>query len=208
MKLEEIRAYLNENKDNEEVKAFLSEIRTPSLDDVKRLAGENEEFKKWLQSENDRYFTKGLETWKEKTLPSILDEEREKIRKALNPEETPEQKELRELREKFERVERERKREALRNTAYKQATEKGLPVDLLDFMLGDDEETTMGNLSKLEEVWEAAKKGVVEQQFKQNGREPHKSKTDGQYFTREQIESMSEEEIIANWDKVQKSLEK
>ncbi len=174
MEWEQVKQYLEAHKDSEDVRGFLRElVGPPSLDDVKRAVEENDEVKNWLQSEKDRHFSKGLETWKQKTLPGILDEEREKIRKELNPEETPEQKELRELREKFERAERERRRESLRNKAYKQATEKGLPVDLLDFLVTDDEETTQANLAKLEEVWTAEKQRLVEQQFKQHGRTPH-----------------------------------
>lgn len=40
-----------------------------------------------------------LNNWKEKELPKVLEAERDKIRKELNPEETPEQKEIRELKE-------------------------------------------------------------------------------------------------------------
>src|SRR5690606_40465389 len=46
----------------------------------------DEVFQKWLQSEKDRHFSKGLETWKENNLSSIVEEE---IKKRY-PEETEE----------------------------------------------------------------------------------------------------------------------
>lgn len=172
MEWEQVRQWLQENRDSEGVRAFIREQFPPSLDDVRRFLESDDEGQRWLQAERDRAVSKGIETWKQKTLPGILDEEREKIRKEMNPEETPEQKELRKLREEFEKERRERKREAARNKALKLAMEKGLPVDLLDFIVSEDEEATMTNLATLESAWNNAKKSIVDQQFKDNGRKP------------------------------------
>lgn len=171
MNLEEIKAFFNENKDNEEVKAFLTELKTPSLDDIKRFAIENDDIKTWLQSEKDRHFTKGLETWKEKTLPSVLEEE---IKKRY-PEETEEQRQIRELKQKIEQMEREKMRESLRAKAKDFAVEKKLPAHLVDFFIADDEEKTQGNLEYFEKAWNEAIQTAVGETFKQNGREPYKS---------------------------------
>lgn len=170
MDLQAIREFLEQNKENPEVKAFLQELRTPTLDDIKRLAEENEEVKTWLQSEKDRHFSKGLETWKQKTLPSIIEEE---IKKRY-PEETPEQRELRELRQKIAQMEREKQREALRAKTKDLAIEKKLPPNLVDFFIGENEEQTLENLKLLEKVWTESLQNVVGETFKQHGREPHK----------------------------------
>ncbi|SFJ83132.1 DUF4355 domain-containing protein [Thermoflavimicrobium dichotomicum] len=168
--LQQIREFLTQNADNEEVRAFLNELRTPSLDDIKRLAEENEEVKTWLQSEKDRHFSKGLETWKQKTLPSIIEEE---IKKRY-PEETPEQRELKKLRAEIEQMRREKEREALRAKAKDLAIEKKLPSNLVDFFVADTEEKTLENLNILEQVWTQSLQNVVGETFKQHGREPHK----------------------------------
>ena len=130
----------------------------------------DEVFQKWLQSEKDRHFSKSLETWKENNLSTIVEEE---IKKRY-PEETEEQRQLRELKTQLEQLQRERQREAIRNQAYKQANEKGLPLELLDFFVADDEEKTIANLEVFEKVWNAAVQAQVNQTFKANGREPHR----------------------------------
>lgn len=167
---------------------------------IEQLA-KDEVFQKWLQSEKDRHFSKGLETWKENNLPSLVEEE---IKKRY-PEETEEQRQLRELKAQLEKLQQERQREAIRNQAYKRANEKGLPLELLDFFVADDAEKTQANLEILEKVWNEAVQAQVNQTFKQNGREPHKP-TIPNSLSREQIEAMSEEDIIKNWDQVQKFL--
>lgn len=173
MTLEDVKKFLEENKEDEGVRQYLQELRRPSLDDVKNLVEQDEDFKKWLNSEKDRHFSKSLETWKEKSLPKILEEEREKIRKELNPDEDPLQKRVRELERKLEAKERAEAREKLRNQVYKQANEKGLPLDLLDFIVGNDEETTQKNLETFESVWSKALKDAKESVFKDHGRKPH-----------------------------------
>ena len=167
---------------------------------IEQLA-KDEVFQKWLQSEKDRHFSKGLETWKKNNLASIVEEE---IKKRY-PEETEEQRRLREMENEIKQLKQENKIKEIRNRAYRQATEKGLPLELLDFFVDDDEEKTSANLEVFEKVWNEALQAQVNQTFKQNGREPHKS-TIPNSLSREQIESMSEEDIIKNWDQVQKFL--
>lgn len=139
-----------------------------TLDDIKNLASKNEDIQKWLQSEKDSHFSRSLETWKENNLSALVEEE---IKKRY-PEETEEQRQLRELKAQFEQLQLEKQREAIRNQAYKQANEKGLPLELLDFFVASDAEKTQANLEILEKVWNAAVKSQVDQTFKQNGREP------------------------------------
>jgi hypothetical protein len=141
---------------------------------INQLAS-NEVFQKWLQSEKDRHFSKGLETWKENNLSAIVEEE---IKKRY-PEETEEQRQLREMANEIKQLKQENKIKEIRNQAYRQANEKGLPVELLDFFVSDDLEKTNENLSILERVWNEAVQNQVNQTFKQNGREPHRASEPG-----------------------------
>jgi hypothetical protein len=142
-----------------------------TLDDIKNLASQNEDIQKWLQSEKDSHFSRSLETWKENNLSSLVEQEVKK----LYPEETEEQRQLRELKSQFDQLQKEKQLETIRNQAYKQATEKGLPVELLDFFVASDAEKTMENLSVLENVFSQAVQNQVNQTFKTNGREPFKA---------------------------------
>lgn len=159
---------------------------------IEQLA-QDEVFQKWLQSEKDRHFSKGLETWKENNLSSIVEEE---IKKRY-PEETEEQRQLRELKTQLEQLQRERQREAIRNQAYKQASEKGLPLELLDFFVADDEEKTSANLEVFEKVWNAAVQAQVNQMFKANGREPHRSSEPSQNDLEAQYQKAMQEGNIS-----------
>jgi len=206
MELQEIRAFLAEHRNDEEVMGLLTELL--NVDVVKRFVAENEEAQKWLQAEKDRAVSKGIETWKQKTLPGILDEEREKIRRELNPEETPEQKELRKLKEEFERERRERQRAELRAKARDIAQEKGLPGALVDYFIGEDEQTTLENLARFEKTWSQAVQEAREGVFKEHGRTPHPpSSSSAARFTREQIEKMTPEELEKHWGDISKQLE-
>ncbi len=139
-----------------------------TLETVKDFLENNEEGKKFLQSQKDAAVTKGIETFKEKTLPKLVDEE---IAKRYPPE-SEEQKKLRELMEKQEKLEREIKRKELLAVATKTAAEKGLPVQLVEKFIGEDEESTLKNLETFESVFAESVKAAVEGKFKVNGREP------------------------------------
>lgn len=183
-----------QNKPNVEgVETTSAEGNSVTLDDIKRLALEDESVKNWLQSEKDRTFSKGLETWKEKTLPQLLEEE---IKKRY-PEETEEQRELRELKTQIEQIKKEKERETLRAKAKDFAVENKLPSALVDFFIAGDAETTTTNLATLEKVWNEAIKAAVGETFKANGREPYKSQGTPTNDVKSQYEKAMSEGNIA-----------
>lgn len=146
-----------------------------TLESVQKFLNEDEGGQKWLNSFADSRVTQGINTFKEKSLPEILEKEISK----RYPAETPEQKEIRELKQKFEDSEKQRAREALKAKALTLAGGKGLPGDLVDFFLGTDEETTTTNLGKLEEAFKAYEQKIVKEKFKQNGSTPPAANTGG-----------------------------
>ena len=166
MNIEEIKQFLEQNKDNEEVKAFVGELSAVSADKVKGFL-ETEEGKKILQPRLDQHFTKSLDTWKENNLEKIVEDEVSK----RNPSKTPEQLEVEKLRKEIEAEKAARNRETLVNKALKAADEKKLPKDVIDFFIGENEDSTLENLSKLEESFNAAVQAAVDAKFKESGRE-------------------------------------
>lgn len=173
MTLEELKKFLEENKDNQEIMGYLRGlILTPEgvaayLDTA--------EGKKILQPRLDAHFTKGLETWKEKTLPGLIDEE---IKKKF-PAETEEQKRLRKLEDELAKERQARLKSELLNKASTLATQKGLPVDLVAYFVGQDEESTTNNLTALENIWQQNLEKAVEAKFKESGRLPNPGNTGG-----------------------------
>jgi hypothetical protein len=168
---------------------FLKGLKTVTLDSVKEYLEKDEAGKKYLQSINDAAVTKGINTFKEKTMPGLIEEE---IKKKF-PDETEEQKKLRMLTEDQEKLKAEIKRKDLLNKAISIATEKKLPLKLVEKFLGDDEEATIKNLELLETEYNGAITSAVEEKFKENGRTPptppitppvdYSKMTDDQYYS-------------------------
>ncbi|WP_425447748.1 DUF4355 domain-containing protein [Dethiothermospora halolimnae] len=163
-----------------------------TLDSVKKFLEESEDGQKWLQSHTDSKVTKGIETFKEKSLPSLLDEQVNAKIKELYPEETEEQKKLRQLEDELTNIKKEKTKESLKNKAISLANEKGLPIKLVDFFVGADEESTLKNLQSLEEVYNAAVQKAVEEKFKNNGREPAPSKAKTDEEAKKELETLAE----------------
>lgn len=174
MGFEEVKQFLESNKDSEEVKNFIGGLIT--TDRVQSFLTTNEDGKKLLQKEKDSHFTKSLETWKNNNLNQLLEIE---ISKKF-PAETEEQKKIRQLQADFDNEKKSRARTELKNKAITNLTGKGLPLEFADHFLGDDEESTNNNLQKLESIYQASIQKAVESKFKENGREiPHGSNVSG-----------------------------
>ncbi|MBT2661940.1 DUF4355 domain-containing protein [Bacillus sp. ISL-45] len=166
MNLAAVKKFLEDNKDQEEVKTYLGELSAVSADKVKGFL-DTEDGKRLLQPRLDSYFTKGLDSWKANNLEALVSEEVAK----RNPAQTEEQKRIAALEKALEDQQRESQREKLMNLAIKQATEKKLPVDLVSYFLAEDEEKTTANLAKLEETYNKAIQEAVDSKFKDKGRD-------------------------------------
>ncbi len=203
MTWEEIQAWLNENKDTDEVKGYMkSYIETDGKDYVKSyLEGDG---KGLVQPILDRTVTKAIDTWKENNLSKIVEEEVGK----RNPKETAEQKQLRELRAEIDKIAKEKTRESLKNKAMTIATQKGLPVSLVDYFVGQDEDTTTANLSTFEQEWGKGIQSAVSGKFKDSARTPQQGNGSPSIkFTRDDVANMSHEEVAKNLPQIHKDME-
>ena len=162
---DQVKAFLEANKDNAEVQAYYkTNVITGNA--VKTYLATSEG-KKVLQPLLDSNFTKGLETWKTNNLEAIVEEELKK----RNPDKSPAEIEVEKLRQEIEKERAERARSELSTKALKIAQEKGLPTDVIDFLIGADEETTTANLAKYEEAHTKAIQAAVDARFKGAGRD-------------------------------------
>ena len=105
------------------------------------------------------------DTWKANNLDALVDA---KV-KELYPEETEEQKRIRKLEKELEDQKTAAQREKLLNKAVSYASEKQLPADVVEFFIGEDEESTMKNLGAFEEKYNAALQKAIESKFQENG---------------------------------------
>ncbi|HHC8810594.1 TPA: DUF4355 domain-containing protein [Staphylococcus aureus] len=170
MNIEEVKSFFEEHKDDKEVKDYLKGLKTVSVDDVKGFL-DTEEGKRFIQPELDRYHSKGLESWKEKNLEDLIEQE---VRKR-NPEQSEEQKRISALEQELEKRDAEAKREKLRSNALGKAQELNLPTSLVDRFLGDSDEDTEQNLKDLKETFDKYVQKGVESKFKSSGRDVKES---------------------------------
>lgn len=171
MNIEEVKSFFEEHKDDKEVKDYLNGLKTVSVDDVKGFL-DTEEGKRFIQPELDRYHSKGLESWKEKNLEDLIEQE---VRKR-NPEQSEEQKRISALEQELEKRDAEAKREKLRSNALGKARELNLPTSLVDRFLGDSDEDTEQNLKALKETFDKYVQKGVESKFKSSGRDVKESR--------------------------------
>ena len=118
MDLNEVQKFIAENKDTDEVKAFIGALSAPVderviIDKYKTSA----EFKKDTQSESDRKVAAALERFQKEHMSKAIEDE---IKKRY-PDETSEQKALREMKAELDSIKTAKSREELRNKAVKNA---------------------------------------------------------------------------------------
>lgn len=189
MELKEALELIGKNLEAPEVKEFTTKFN-PLATVTKDNVGEFVEKNDVLKSYRDSFHTKGLETWKANNLKKLVDEE---IAKA-NPQETPEQKKIRELEARLNEEAVARKKESLKNLAIKKLSEKKLPVDIVDNLIGSDEESTEKALAAYEQALESYKKALTEQLLKNNGRDPINPDPAPGMITREQAREMAKKD--------------
>jgi hypothetical protein len=120
------------------------------------------EFKSFIDSLKDTHFNTALETWKKNHLQKLIDDA---VSKA-NPQETEEQKMIRELRERIEKTEAESAKKDLRAKAIQIANDKKVPLKLVDYFLGQDEETTTKNFNSFNEIFNSSLSSAIEEKLK------------------------------------------
>lgn len=155
-----------------------------TLDNFKTKVENDPNFKSFIDKSNETHFTKSLETWKTNNLQKEIDAE---IKKRY-PEQDPKDKDIANLKAEMEKMKAESLKKDLTNKALKTMTEKKLPSDLVNFIVGADEDTTKANLKTLETVFskhdEAIKteilKGGTYKPGGQGGAEPTEEATKSQ----------------------------
>lgn len=153
MTQEELKQFLEENANDESIQEVVKQYAPkPKLEDL--LA--DEEYSKKFNSLLDSEKSKAVESYKENTLPKRV-EERVKEELQKKEKKDPWQLKLEEMEKKQQDLmnqltekEKAEQREKLRNKAFKVATEKNLPTDVIDYFIGEDEDSTFENLGVLE----------------------------------------------------------
>ena len=162
---EEIKAEVEDSK------AALINKENLTLEELKNIINETEGFKAWLSAEKDRHFSTSLNTWKENNLSKEVEKEISK----RYPAETEEQKKLRDLELKLQAMEQESKMKELKANTMRVINDKQLDSEILDFVLSDNEETTIANIDKFEGLVERLANKRLEEKYKNANTTPTQS---------------------------------
>lgn len=203
MNLEQVKQFIEENKDNEEVKLYLQGLEDLSVERIEQFLQTDKEAKSWFDRTVDKRTTKSLETWKTNHLDGLLDSE---IKKRF-PQKDEKELEVEKLRAEVENMKQEKLHERLRSHAFKIASEKNLPLQLVDFFIGSDEAVTITNLDALEQSFQSAVQQQVEQRIKGTGYTPP-TETTHKSIPLDAVKGMTQEEINKNWDQIKQVLRK
>ena len=176
MKKQELINLLVDIEDDGNIDEILKETdlykSSLSLDNFKNLIAEQDDFKRFIESSNDKHFDKALKTWKANNLEKLIEAE---VLKRTDKTETPEQKAIKELQEQLASMGREKER-AERVAKFKdKLAEKKIPSQLTDFILGEDDDRTEANITLFENSMKEYIEKQVNARLKNSSHIPPKS---------------------------------
>ena len=161
MDIAEIKAYLDANKDTEEVKNYIGGLNPVTTDRANAFL-ETEEGKKILQPKLDTYHSKSLESWKTNNITKLVDEEVKKRFPDADPRDTA----MNTLKAELAQMKADGQHKELTIKTSRMMQEKKLPMELLDILIGADETITTSNLTALETVFKAHVETLVAERLK------------------------------------------
>lgn len=159
MKKADLLKLIQNAKDDDDVNSLLSKTDIEeqfkasglTLDGLKDKIKSDKDFKAYLESENDKYHTKALDTWKKNN----LEKELEPFIKDKYPElvTDPTQKELIQIRKELADEKAANARKDLLTQAMKYAADKKLPSSVVEKCLGEDFDKTKEVIDSIAGDW-------------------------------------------------------
>lgn len=159
----EVQEYLTANNiEGNEVKTYLDSLKVaPTLEVFKGLTNTDPAYKSFMDSENDKHYTKAKATWDTNNLDRIYTERFLKE----NPTADPKDIQLKEMKNMIEQMKNDGTRKDLINKALKVAQEKEINPSILDYFVIDETNTVKG-LELLETIIKAGVAKGVEEKLK------------------------------------------
>lgn len=167
--VKDLKKFLDETKDAD-VKTLLGELKTITSKEVETFL-ETDEGKKILLPKLDSHFDKALVTWKENNLDKEFETKLADEIAIRYPEET-------EIEKRLKAVEKDNKEKdkriltgELKNQVITFLNEAKLPLDITEYLIGEDKPKTLEILGKFKTMMEAFQKTLTDEWFKKHGRE-------------------------------------
>lgn len=160
-------------KEDEDINALLSGT---DIEDQFKSSGitlesfkgklKEKEYKAFLESENDKYFNKALETWK----ANNLEKELEPFIQTKYPDlvTNPIQKKVLELEKELERERQANARKDILTQAMKYAADKKLPASVVEKCLGEDFDKTKEVIDSIADDWSKGLETIATEKMKQS----------------------------------------
>jgi hypothetical protein len=150
---------MNANEVQEETQTTQSQIELTN--EIVNEWLESEAGRKFIQPLFDKKITQAIGTYKENTLPKLVEQEIS----SRFPAETPEQKQLRALQEKLDKMESTTQREKLLNQAIIEGNNMGISPNITKYVLGNSIEETRLNLMTVQNEINSIVQKEVEQRL-------------------------------------------
>ncbi|GKX65830.1 DUF4355 domain-containing protein [Inconstantimicrobium mannanitabidum] len=196
----ELLEKIKDLKDEDEVKEIEGLAKSSELDvnkltleDFKQILENNKEIKGYNQSQIDSAVSKGVESFKTKKMPTYIEEA---IKAKSNEGKTPEQLKLEELQNQLDSMQKEKTRAEMQNKFTKVLGEKGLSTDLIDFVLGNDDDSTNANIEKIGSIITSLTDNKVKDKLSNSSYVPPKSENNTNTITKEQFNKMGYKEKL------------
>lgn len=141
-----------------------------TLEAFKEKMKSDKDFKAFIDSENDKYHSKALKTWKENN----LEKELEPFIKDKYPDlvTDPTQKELLELKKELEKERQANAKKDLLTQAIKYASDKKLPASVVEKCLGEDFDKTKEVIDSIADDWSKGLEAIATEKMKSNSYTP------------------------------------
>lgn len=143
-----------------------------TLEAFKEKMKSDKDFKAFIDSENDKYHSKALKTWKENN----LEKELEPFIKEKYPDliTDPVQKKVLELEKELEKERQANAKKDLLNEAMKYAKDKKLPASIVEKCLGEDIDKTKEFIDIVSKDWSDGLEAIATEKLKQSSYIPGK----------------------------------
>ena len=131
-----------------------------NMENIKRNLDSNKDFKSKYDAEVSEKINTAIINFKTKDMQKLIDAE---VLKRTNNPETPEQKQIRELKERLDAADKKNARTEMISKYKDILAAKNIPSEMVDFLLGDDDDVTNANIA----LFENNMKNYIETQVKE-----------------------------------------
>jgi len=185
-------------------------------EEVERVEMTRDEYEAEKQKESDRRVAQALKK-REQEYKKELEKETAKARKEaeelaklseserLKVEKEREELTLQKQREELTKERKEFEMERLKLQAEKELAIRKLPIEFSAYVLGDDADDTFERITVLEEQWQKALEAEINERLKSKTPKLGTSNKKA-YYTREQVQAMSQAEVAANLEQIEESM--